>query len=56
MNADFARIPWEVLQKISVRIVNEVAHVNRIVYDITANHCNSGVGIKSQHNMDEEYL
>ncbi len=36
MTADFARLPWEVLQKISVRIVNEVAHVNRIVYDITS--------------------
>ncbi|MFZ8765407.1 glutamine-hydrolyzing GMP synthase [Enterococcus diestrammenae] len=36
MTADFARIPWNVLQKISVRIVNEVAHVNRIVYDITS--------------------
>ena len=35
MTADFAKIPWEVLQKISVRIVNEVDHVNRIVYDIT---------------------
>ena len=34
MTADFAKIPWEVLQKISVRIVNEVDHVNRIVYDI----------------------
>lgn len=36
MTADFARIPWEVLQGISVRIVNEVKHVNRIVYDITS--------------------
>ncbi|CAM3222398.1 glutamine-hydrolyzing GMP synthase [Vagococcus fessus] len=36
MTADFARIDWDVLQKISVRIVNEVAHVNRIVYDITS--------------------
>lgn len=36
MTADFARIPWDVLQKISVRIVNEVEHVNRIVYDITS--------------------
>lgn len=36
MTADFARTPWDVLQKISVRIVNEVAHVNRIVYDITS--------------------
>lgn len=36
MTADFARIPWDILQKISVRIVNEVSHVNRIVYDITS--------------------
>ena len=36
MTADFARIPWDLLQKISVRIVNEVDHVNRIVYDITS--------------------
>lgn len=36
MTADFARIPWDVLQKISVRLVNEVQHVNRIVYDITS--------------------
>jgi len=36
MTSDFARIQWDVLQKISVRIVNEVSHVNRIVYDITS--------------------
>ncbi|AEV95581.1 glutamine-hydrolyzing GMP synthase [Pediococcus claussenii] len=36
MTADFARIPWDVLQKISVRLVNEVDHVNRVVYDITS--------------------
>ncbi|KRO17164.1 glutamine-hydrolyzing GMP synthase [Lacticaseibacillus saniviri] len=36
MTADFARIDWEVLQKISVRIVNEVGHINRVVYDITS--------------------
>ncbi len=35
MTADFARIPYEVLEKISVRIVNEVKSINRIVYDIT---------------------
>lgn len=36
MTADFAKIPWNVLQKISVRIVNEVDHVNRILYDVTS--------------------
>ena len=36
MTSAFARLPWEVLQVISARIVNEVAHVNRVVYDITS--------------------
>ncbi|WP_143804771.1 glutamine-hydrolyzing GMP synthase [Paraliobacillus ryukyuensis] len=36
MTSDWARIPWEVLEKISNRIVNEVDHVNRIVYDVTS--------------------
>jgi GMP synthase (glutamine-hydrolysing) len=36
MTADWARIPFEVLEKISNRIVNEVQNVNRIVYDITS--------------------
>lgn len=36
MTADWARIPWDVLEKISTRIVNEVDHVNRIVYDVTS--------------------
>ena len=30
MTADWARIPYEVLDKVSVRIVNEVDHINRI--------------------------
>ena len=36
MTSDWARIPWDVLEKISTRIVNEVPHVNRVVYDITS--------------------
>lgn len=36
MTADFARIPYEVLEKASLRIVNEVGGINRIVYDITS--------------------
>lgn len=36
MTADWARIPYDVLEKVSSRIINEVRGINRIVYDITS--------------------
>ena len=36
MTAESAQIPYEVLQRVSSRIINEVSHVNRILYDITS--------------------
>ena len=36
MTAESAEIPWPVLQKVTSRIINEVAHVNRVMYDITS--------------------
>lgn len=36
MTADWARIPFDVLARVSDRIINEVPHVNRVVYDITS--------------------
>lgn len=35
MTADWARIPYDVVRTVSARIVNEVAHVNRVVLDVT---------------------
>ncbi|MEW9124993.1 MAG: glutamine-hydrolyzing GMP synthase subunit GuaA, partial [Thermotaleaceae bacterium] len=36
MTSDWARIPYEVLEKVSRRITSEVEGVNRVVYDITS--------------------
>lgn len=36
MTADWAKIPYDILEKVSSRIVNEVENINRVVYDITS--------------------
>ena len=36
MTATWSKIPYDILEKVSSRIVNEVKHVNRVVYDITS--------------------
>lgn len=36
MTADWSRIPYDVLEKASIKIINEVNNVNRVVYDITS--------------------
>ncbi len=35
MTASFSKLPWELLEKISIRITNEIKGINRVVYDIT---------------------
>ena len=36
MTADWARLPYDLLERMSSRIINEVAGVNRVAYDITS--------------------
>jgi GMP synthase (glutamine-hydrolysing) len=36
MTADWARLPYELLAKVSTRIINEVRGINRVVYDISS--------------------
>jgi GMP synthase (glutamine-hydrolysing) len=35
MTADWVRLPWDLLARVSSRIVNEVRGVNRVVYDVS---------------------
>lgn len=36
MSADWARLPYDLIEKVSNRIVNEVKHINRVCYDVTS--------------------
>jgi GMP synthase (glutamine-hydrolysing) len=36
MSADWCRLPYDVLARVSIRIINEVRGVNRVVYDISS--------------------
>jgi GMP synthase (glutamine-hydrolysing) len=35
MTANFSKLPWDILEKISNRVCNEIPHITRVVYDIT---------------------
>jgi len=54
MTADWTRVPYEVLEKISTRITNEVREVNRVVLDVGLQapwHHGVGVGLELSPRM-----
>jgi GMP synthase (glutamine-hydrolysing) len=36
MTADFARLPWGLLERLAARVVGEVPGINRVAYDVTS--------------------